>query len=71
MSDDYGTAWEALGKAIGRAKGKESGSIAYDLDFLTVDQALKAAEVAALLSISQELSAIRHMGISPEYREHS
>jgi hypothetical protein len=43
-----------------------SGSID-EVDHLTTDQRLKVAEVAALLSISQELSGIRHGGINPEY----
>jgi hypothetical protein len=34
---------------------------------LTVDQRLKAVEVLALLSISQELSLIQDQGIQPEW----
>lgn len=63
---DYNTAWDSLAKAIGAAKGASSGSID-DVDHLTTDQRLKVAEIAALLSISQELSLIHHQGINPEY----
>ena len=63
---DYATAWDNLTAAIGRAKGKTSGTID-DVEHLTTDQQLKVAEVAALLSIAQELSAIRHGGINSEY----
>ncbi len=57
MSNDYANAWDALGKAIGSVKGSSSGSIT-EMEALTTDQRLKAAEVAALLSIAQELSAL-------------
>ncbi|MEE2522635.1 hypothetical protein V1639_10725 [Pseudarthrobacter sp. J75] len=57
MSNDYSTAWDSLAETIGAAKGQSSGSIT-DVDHLTVDQRLKVAEVAALLSIAQELSAL-------------
>lgn len=57
MANDYGTAWDALAAAIGSAKGRSSGYID-DLEHLTVDQRLKVAEIAALLSISQEMSAL-------------
>ncbi|UWX97356.1 hypothetical protein N2K95_01260 [Arthrobacter zhaoxinii] len=57
MSNDYSTAWDALTEAIGAAKGSSAGSIA-DQDHLTVDQRLKVAEIAALLSIAQELSSL-------------
>lgn len=63
---DYETAWSTLAEAIGAAADKSSGSIT-EVDHLTVDQRLKAAEVAALLSIAQELSFIRHYGINPEF----
>ena len=63
---DYATAWDNLTAAIGRAKGKNSSTID-DVEHLTTDQQLKVAEVAALLSIAQELSAIRHGGINSEY----
>lgn len=63
---DYNTAWDTLTQAIGAAKGQSSGYID-QVDHMTVDQRLKVAEVAALLSISQELSAIRHQGINPEF----
>lgn len=56
MADDYATAWDALTTAIAAAKGRSSGFID-DVDHLTVDQRLKVAEIAALLSISQEISA--------------
>ena len=64
--NDYATAWDSLTATIGAAQGSSSGSIP-ELDHLTTDQRLKVAEVAALLSIAQELSAIHHAGISPEY----
>lgn len=54
---DYNTAWDALAKTIGSAKGQTSGSIT-DLEHLTTDQRLKAIEISALLSIAQELSAL-------------
>jgi len=60
---DYNTAWSALTEAIGAAKGQSSGSVT-DVDHLTVDQQLKVAEVAALLSISQELSALNPQNTS-------
>lgn len=34
---------------------------------MTVDQKLEYAKVQSLLSISQELSLIRHQGINPQY----
>lgn len=64
--NDYNKAWEALADAIGHEQ-ETSGGIFGNHEGLSTDQRLKAAEVAALLSISQELSAIRHMGINPEY----
>lgn len=54
---DYATAWDALCETIGAAKNRNSGTFD-DQDHLTTDQRLKAAEVAALLSIAQELSAL-------------
>lgn len=57
MSNDYATAWDALGKAIGKAQGRSSGSID-QIEHLTVDQQLKAIEITALLSVAQELSAL-------------
>ncbi len=63
MSNDYSTAWDALTEAIGAAKGQSAGSIT-DQDHLTVDQRLKVAEVAALLSIAQELSALNPQNTS-------
>ncbi|OBJ93001.1 hypothetical protein [Mycobacterium sp. 1245852.3] len=66
---DYNTAWDSLAQTIGAAKGQSSGSID-DVDHLTIGQRLKVAEVAALLSIAQELSAIRHEGINPEFSTH-
>jgi len=66
MSNDYAGAWDALTNAIGAAEGKSAGYF-HEQDHLTIDQRLKAAEVAALLSIAQELSAIRHGGIRREY----
>lgn len=66
MINDYARAWDALTEAIGAAEGKSAGYFDKQ-EHLTVDQRLKAAEVAALLSISQELSAIRHLGMKGEY----
>jgi len=63
MTNDYATAWDTLAAAIGRAKGLSSGTIS-DIEHLSTDQQLKVAEVAALLSISQELSQIHHEGIA-------
>lgn len=57
MSNDYSRAWDALGEAIGAAKGESSGYFD-DQEHLNFDQRLKVAEVAALLSIAQELSAL-------------
>ncbi|WP_425309095.1 hypothetical protein AADG42_10150 [Ammonicoccus fulvus] len=63
---DYNNAWDSLCKTIGAAQDKSSGYFD-QVDHLTIDQRLKVAEIAALLSISQELSAIRHAGINPAY----
>ncbi|QYF89714.1 hypothetical protein [Arthrobacter sp. PAMC25284] len=63
MSNDYATAWDALAEAIGAAKGQSAGSVT-DQDHLSVDQRLKVAEVAALLSIAQELSALNPQNTS-------
>ncbi|MEV8274621.1 hypothetical protein [Microbacterium sp. NPDC077184] len=57
MSNDYATAWDALTSAIGAAQGQSSATID-DVEGLTIEQRLKVAEIAALLSISQELSAL-------------
>lgn len=57
MADDYNAAWGALTDAIGAAKGESAGSI-IDVEHLSVDQRLKVAEITALLSIAQELSAL-------------
>lgn len=64
--NDYTTAWDFLAETIGAAKGMSSGSL-MDVDHLTTDQRLQVAQVAALLSIAQELSGIHHAGINPEY----
>lgn len=65
---DYATAWDGLCRAIGAAHpdGPRAGYFD-DQQHLSVDQQLKAAEIAALLSISQELSKIHHGGINSEY----
>lgn len=55
--NDYSVAWDSLNEAIGADKGQSSGSIT-DVDHLSTDQRLKVAEVAALLSIAQEISAL-------------
>jgi len=57
MNSNYEAAWNALLSAIGTAQGCDSPGI-LELDGLTVEQKLKAAEVAALLSISSELSRL-------------
>ncbi|WP_426319951.1 hypothetical protein [Microbacterium sp. E-13] len=57
MANDYNTAWDVLATAIGAAAGTSSGSVD-DIEHMTVDQQLKVAEVAALLSIAQEISAL-------------
>lgn len=57
MANDYVNAWDALATAIGAAEGVSSGSIA-EIDHLTFEQQIQVAQVAALLSISQELSAL-------------
>ena len=56
MTNDYATAWDALATAIGKAKGQSSGYVD-DLEHMTTDQQLKVAEIAALLSIAQEISS--------------
>lgn len=43
----------------------ELSAIESKSDKLTVDQKIALAQVKALLSISQELSQIRHHGIGP------
>lgn len=53
---NYHEARDALDNALRRADGG-----------LSTDQELKRAEVLALLSISQELSLIRHQGVSPDF----
>lgn len=67
MVNDYARAWDSLTEAIGAAENKSTGFF-YKQEHLTVDQRLKAAEVAALLSISQEISLLRNNGINPQYR---
>ena len=64
--NDYNNTWDALGATIGAAEGKTTGSFS-DMEHMTIDQRLKACEIAALLSISQELSRIHHDGINPQY----
>lgn len=56
MSNDYATAWDSLAEVIGAAQGRSSGSIS-DIGHMTIDQQLKVVEVAALLSIAQEISS--------------
>ncbi|MFI8413743.1 hypothetical protein ACIGB6_14915 [Paeniglutamicibacter gangotriensis] len=63
---DYEVAWDALAEAIGAAKGVSSGSIT-DTEHLTVDQRIEVAKVAALLSISQEISSLNPQNTS--YRD--
>ena len=59
MSDNWASAWDALCNTIGAAKGSSAGYFD-DQDHLTTEQRLKVAEVAALLSISQEINHLRH-----------
>jgi hypothetical protein len=62
----YSTAWDTMAAAIGAAEGASSGSIT-EVDHLSVDQRLKAAEISALLAIAEELSRLRHYGMNPEF----
>ncbi|WP_299166783.1 hypothetical protein [uncultured Arthrobacter sp.] len=64
--NDYGRAWDSLTRTIGAAKGESAGYFD-DQDHLTTDQRLKVAEVAALLSIAQELSALNPQNM--KYRD--
>lgn len=57
MTQDYVTAWDALTETIGAARDKSSGRI-NDLDHLNIDQRLKVIQIAALLAISEEISAL-------------
>lgn len=57
MGDDYANAWDALAEALGAAAGLSRGSLT-EQDHLSFDQRIEVAKVAALLSISQELSAL-------------
>lgn len=59
--NDYQKACDALLNAVGGTLDERN------LSQLTTDQQLKAAEVAALLSISQQLSGIRHGEVAPEH----
>ncbi|MFW0774511.1 hypothetical protein ACLRGI_15225 [Paenarthrobacter nitroguajacolicus] len=63
MSNDYSTAWDALAETIGAAKHQSSGSIT-ELEHLDTDQRLKVVEIAALLSIAQEISALNPQNTS-------
>ena len=55
MGNDYATAWDTLAQIIGRAKGDSSGYVT-EIEHLTLDQQLKVAQIAAMLSIAQEIS---------------
>lgn len=66
--NDYSVAWDSLAETIGAAKGQSSGSIT-DQDHLTIDQRLKVAEVAALLSIAQEISALNPQNTSTKNKD--
>jgi hypothetical protein len=55
--NDYYGALESLVKAIGTADGTGPAMVT-EVDHLTRDQQLQVAQILALLSISQELSAI-------------
>jgi hypothetical protein len=63
---DYATARDALGEAIVPAEGISSGSTSA-MEYMTTDQRLEAVEIAALLSIAQELSLIHHQGVNPDF----
>lgn len=54
---DYYTAWERLLGAISTGTGKKSPTI-NDAEGLTIEQQLQVAQTVALISISQELSAL-------------
>lgn len=59
MSENaYSVVWDALNDTIGAAKRKGVRGSIKEQDHLSIDQRLKVAEVAALLSIAQEISAL-------------
>jgi len=57
MGQSYINASDGLARAIGAAEGKSSG-YHYDVSHMTVDQQLQVAQIAALLAIAEELSAL-------------
>lgn len=66
MSNDYATAWDELCRTIGAAKGQSTTTID-DVEHLTTDQRLKVAEISALLSVAQEISAMNPRNV--QYRD--
>lgn len=64
---DYHLVWEALCDTIGEAEAHSKPGSFEDMEHMTVDQRLKACEVAALLAIAQELNRIHHQGINPDF----
>jgi hypothetical protein len=57
MGDNYINASDGLARAIGAAEGKSSG-YHYEVAHMTIDQQLQVAQIAALLAIADELSAL-------------
>lgn len=56
--NDYSKTWDLLLKAIRQAAGDNDSLTVYDTEHLTIDQQLQVAQITALLSIAQELSAL-------------
>ncbi|WP_030527726.1 hypothetical protein [Phycicoccus jejuensis] len=56
--NDYSKSWDLLLRAIRQAADGSDSLTVYDTEHLTIDQQLQVAQIAALLSISQELSAL-------------
>lgn len=54
---NYIAAWDALAEAIGSADGQSVGSIS-EISHLTREHKLEVAKIAAILSVSQELSKL-------------
>lgn len=57
MTQGYAIAWDALAENIGAAQVNSSGSI-NELDHLNIDQRLKVIQIAALLAVCEEVSAL-------------
>lgn len=58
--------WDDVAAAIG-VDEEEQPHVDGQPHHLTHDQRLKALEIAALQSIAEELAAIRHHGLNPNY----